>query len=345
MDQMPQLDFNISIIVFLVATLLIVVFGTRATRVAAALARQTWFGEALMGVFFMGAFTSLAEIATTITAATNNHPQLAISNAVGSIAGQTAFLAIVDFAYRKANLEHAAASAENLTIGAFLMTLLALPLLALAYPGSTVLGVHPITPIMIVGYFFGLKLISLSATQPMWYPQATRETKPRQSPTRQTARESNKSLWLQFLLFAVIMAVAGWFLAISAVAISKHTHLSESLAGALLTGVVSSLPEFITAYAAVKMGALTLAVGNILGGNAFDTLLVAIADLTYPHGSIYTHLQPAEHFLLGLASIMTGTILLGMLQRQKHGFANIGLESSLVLLIYAGGIAWLIAAS
>jgi cation:H+ antiporter len=84
-----------------------------------------------------------------------------------------------------------------------------------------------------------------------------------------------------------------------------------------------------------------LAVGNILGGNAFDTLLVALADVTYAPGSIYAALQPQQHFLLALTLVMTGTILLGMLQRQKHGFANIGLESSIVLMLYGGGVAWL----
>ncbi|MGD8641000.1 MAG: sodium:calcium antiporter [Gammaproteobacteria bacterium] len=343
MHQIPDLTLSGSVVLFAVAAVLIVIFGTKTTHVAATLAQKTRLGEALMGVLFVGAFTSLAEIATTITAATNNYPQLAVSNAIGSIAGQTAFLAVVDFTYRKANLEHAAASAENLTISAFLMTLLALPLLALAYPEVELFGIHPMTPVIVLVYIFGLKLISRSADRPMWHPQMTRETRTSQDikTDKRYANSKQSLLWLWFFLFAVVMAASGWALAVSAIAISHHTHMSETLAGVLLTGLVSSLPELITAYAAVRIGALTLAVGNILGGNAFDTLLVALADVTYAPGSIYAALQPQQHFLLALTLVMTGTILLGMLQRQKHGFANIGLESSIVLMLYGGGVAWL----
>ncbi|MGD1912290.1 MAG: hypothetical protein ACFB2X_15965 [Rivularia sp. (in: cyanobacteria)] len=39
---------------------------------------------------------------------------------------------------------------------------------------------------------------------------------------------------------------------------------------------------------------------------------------------------------------MTGILLLGILQREKYGFANIGFESVLILLLYIGGIGLLI---
>ena len=36
--------------------------------------------------------------------------------------------------------------------------------------------------------------------------------------------------------------------------------------------------------------------------------------------------------------LMTGVLLLGMLRRVKSGVANIGFESALVLLLYAGSV-------
>ncbi len=41
--------------------------------------------------------------------------------------------------------------------------------------------------------------------------------------------------------------------------------------------------------------------------------------------------------LVGL--VMTAVLLLGLLRRERHGFANIGFESALLLLIYAGAVA------
>lgn len=94
------------------------------TRVAVELAKVTGLGEAVMGALFLGARTSLPEIATSVTAAIGGHADLAMSNAIGSVAGQTAFLALADMAYRHANLEHAAASAENLMLAALLTAIL-----------------------------------------------------------------------------------------------------------------------------------------------------------------------------------------------------------------------------
>lgn len=98
---------------FLVCAFVIALFGTWMTRIADRLADLTGFGEAMTGAIFLGGSTSLAGITTSVTAAANGHAELAISNAVGGIAAQTAFLAVADMAYRKINLEHAAASATN----------------------------------------------------------------------------------------------------------------------------------------------------------------------------------------------------------------------------------------
>ncbi|NIR58260.1 MAG: hypothetical protein GWO02_01425 [Gammaproteobacteria bacterium] len=90
-----------------------------------------------------------------------------MSNAVGSIAVKTAFLAVADMAYRKAHLGHAAASAENLVMGAFLMTLLAIPLMAIGPPQIAVLGVHPASLVLIAAYVAGIRLVSLTHEMPM----------------------------------------------------------------------------------------------------------------------------------------------------------------------------------
>jgi cation:H+ antiporter len=51
--------------------------------------------------------------------------------------------------------------------------------------------------------------------------------------------------------------------------------------GGLFTAVSTSLPELVTSVAAVQQGALTLAVGGIIGGNSFDVMFVAFADIAY----------------------------------------------------------------
>lgn len=111
------------------------------------------------------------------------------------------------------------------------------------------------------------------------------------------------------------------------------------MAGGLLTAVCTSLPELVTSVAAVRQGALTLAVGGVLGGNAFDTLFAAASDIAYRDGSIYHHVSNKEQSLIALTIIMAAVLILGLLRREKSGFGNIGFESVLVLILYAAGVA------
>jgi cation:H+ antiporter len=131
------------VVIFLIATVVIFLAGTRITYYADRLADVTGLGEALFGAVMLGAVTALPGIITSVWTAHLGYPQLSISNAVGGIAAQTAFLAIADMTYRHANLEHAAASLENLIQAVLLITLLTIPLLAMSSPEFSLWGVHP----------------------------------------------------------------------------------------------------------------------------------------------------------------------------------------------------------
>jgi cation:H+ antiporter len=113
-----------------------------------------------------------------------------VSNAVGGIAAQTAFLALADMAHRRANLEHAAASIENLLQGALLVVLLALPLLALSAPELVVWGVNPASILLVATYVLGIRLAAKARAQPLWTPARTAETRHRRvrDPVRRRMR-------------------------------------------------------------------------------------------------------------------------------------------------------------
>lgn len=330
----------VSIGLFVIAVLVIAFAGTRMAKIADCLADATGLGEAFVGALFLGGSTSLAGIVTSITAAANNHPELAVSNALGGIAAQTVFLGVADIAYRKANLEHAAASAATLMQATVLVTLLAIPLLAMAGPPVEVLGIHPATLLIPVAYFFGLRLVSEAQTRPMWSPRRTDKTRVDEPRIDETERPQ-LTMWLQFATLAVIIAIAGYSVGEAGVSISVHTGLSESLVGSLLTAICNSLPELVTTVAAVRQGALTLAVGGVIGGNSFDVLLLAFSDLAYRQGSIYHALAGQQVFVVALTILMTGVLLLGLLRREKHGIGNIGFESVLVLILYLSGFSLL----
>lgn len=336
-------SFIINLCIFLFAGAVVAVGGTKLSKIADRLADVTGLGEAVVGAVILGGSTSLSGIVTSVTAAVEGHPQMAVSNALGGIAAQTAFLAVADIAYRKANLEHAAASLATLVQGALLSALLAIPLVAVSAPNVEFLGLHPASFILPLGYLFGLRLTSQVRNSPMWQPQETRETLiDQKSDSDSTQSVNEKQLWLSFAFLAILIGGAGYLLGTSGVKISEQTGLSETVVGGLFTAISTSLPELVTSIAAVQQGALTLAVSGIIGGNTFDVLMLSLSDVAYRQGSIYNAITSHETFVISLTILMTAILLLGLLRREKSGIGNIGFESLSILVLYLGGFAILV---
>jgi len=327
------------------AALVIGIAGTRLAEYADELADRTGMGEIIAGALFVGASTSLPGIVTSVVTAAQGYPALSVGNAVGGLTVQTAFLAIADLVYRKANLEHAAASVTGLAQGTLLVSLLTLPLLATSAPEVTLYGVHPASLVLVAGYGLGLRLLALVRDTPMWSPVRTRHTHDEAAQAAATGidRRTTAALWWRFALSAALTATAGFVVSQSAAALVERTALSESAVGSLFAAVSTSLPELVTAIAAVRRGALNLAVGDVIGGNAFDLLFLAAADVAYRAGSIYHAFTAENVFVAVLAILMTGVLLLGMLLRERHGIAGIGFESALILLLYAASVVLLLA--
>lgn len=338
MPNSESWPLGLSVVLFVISAAVIGVCGVMVTSRAERLAQLTGLGQALMGAVFLGAMTSLSGLITSLTAAFENHPELSVSNAVGGIAVQTTFLALADMFHRRANLEHAAASEANLVQAGLLVVLLGIPILAVFTPDYTIWSIHPVSVLLIVAYLFGLKLISGAHRAPMWRPKETRETEheDREEPTRR--RGDLVRLWISFLTLAAVVALAGWVIGTAGISISAHTGMSEGLVGTLFTATSTSLPEAVVAIAAVRRGALTLAVGDIIGGNSFDVLFLSFSDVMFRGGSIYHAVSPTQAFWLALSLLMAAMLLLGLLRREKHGIANIGFESITVLGLYLGGV-------
>jgi len=333
-DNWP-LAVNIAVFVF--GTGAIAIAGWRLASIADMIADRTGLGEALTGAVLLGASTSLPGITASVSAAWSGHPELAVSNALGGIVAQTMFLALADMVHREANLEHAAASPTNIILTGLLITLLALILMAATGPNVSLAGVHPGTPLLFVAYVVGVRIAKQSRARPMWRARQTKETRTDTPEHKNLRGPSNRALWLRFSVFAVVVAIAGWGVARAGIGLAAQTGMTESLVGGLFTAVSTSLPELLTSIAAVRQGALTLAVGNVMGGNAFDTLFVAVADIAYRPGSIYHAASSRETFLLALGILMAGLLVMGLVRRERKGIANIGFESFLILVLYALG--------
>lgn len=322
---------------FALAGLAILVLGTRITGLADRIADRSGLGEAVVGGIVLGAATSLSGTVVSVTAALEGAPQLAFANGIGGIAAQTAFLALADVLYRKANLEHTAAEATNLFQGALLLALLSLPLVAWTAPEITIWQVHPVSVLLIGLYCVGAVTTKSVRETPMWTPVETPDTRA-DTPDEPVARRGAAALFGSFALLVALLGVAGFVIAQTGSALSVRFGLSQTVVGALMTAVVTSLPELVTTVAAVRRGAMQLAVGGIIGGNTFDTLFLSLSDMAYRDGSLYHAVGPGEYFWLAVGLLMTSVLLIGLILRERRGPLMIGTESLAMLLIYGGAV-------
>lgn len=339
--MLDDLSTAVLVGVFLVAGGVIFLSGLRMTGLADKLADRTGLGEAIIGAVLLGAATSLGGIVVSVTAALDGRASLAFSNSVGGIAAQTVFLAVADMCYRKTNLEHAAADLGNVFQGLVLMVLLTLPFIAMTTPEVTVWAIHPVSFAIPLVYAVGLVAGRTIRETPMWTPVATDDTKTDQ-PEEEDAETRAKSTLRLFLTFGglmILIGTAGYVVAKTASELTDRMEISETLVGALATAVVTSLPELVTTVAAVRRGALQLAVGGIIGGNTFDTLFLVASDLSYREGSLYHAIGDQDYFWIVCALLMTGILIGGLILRQRQGPGKIGAESLLLLLIYGGAVA------
>lgn len=318
---------------FLGAAALTVVGGARLSRAGDILADRTGLGEALFGGLFFGGVISASGIVMSCAAAVQGHPSMAYSNAVGGIAAQTAALVGVDMIYRRANLEHAAASLPNIMFCVVLTVMLVFSVAVGLLPEWNVFAIHPGSIALFGIYVFGFYVARGVHEYPQWRPKKTEETV-EDEPDEQASDRSNVSLWIEFTIVGLLVAGGGWVIATAAASFVEHGGLDESFVGAALMGIVNALPELITAIAAIRRGALTLAVAGVLGGNTFDVLNLSFTDIAYRDGSIYHAARDGDVLLTLTSAMMVCVLLGGMVRREKHGPATIGVESVVVLCLW-----------
>lgn len=323
--------------ILLAAALIIAWFGSKMAKIADIIADRTGLGEALIGAVLLGAGTSISGIVTSVSTAAQGAADLSVSNALGGIAAQTMFLALADLFHRRVNLEHAGASPVNLGQATVLIILSVLPILAFTLPPMVIWGVNPVSPLMMAVYLIGLSSAHGIHKEPMWLARKTPGLRDEADDVEDDPRATLR-LSAMFLGLLVIVGSCGWVLGEVGIEISDRYGISQGVVGAALTAVITSLPELVTTIAAVRRGALQLAIGGIIGGNMFDALFISASDFAYRDGSIYHAISDRTVFWMALVILMTSILLLGLLRREKQGPADIGWESIWLLVLWTGGV-------
>ena len=136
-----------------------------------------------------------------------------------------------------------------------------------------------------------------------------------------------------------MVLAAGTWLPEAADELARALGLSRSFAGTVLMAVVTTLPEMAVTLGALRLGALDLAIGNLLGSNLFNIVVLAVDDAFYVRGPLLADVAPVHATSAVTALVMTGLVIVGLVMRRQGqalraaSWLGVGLVAACVMIV------------
>ena len=244
----------LDVLFIVIGVAMVLVGADRLTEGASALARRMNVPEIIIGLTIVAAGTSAPELFVSVVSALNDTPDLAVGNVVGS--NTMNCMLIVGCAAMVAPMTISRSTVKKdmpFSVGAsVLLILLALDSLMGRFDGI----------LLLVGFAVFMTYTLMQAKSGQAEPVA--ESK-RQNP------------WLSvfFLVAGLAMLVVGSNLFVDAASnVALSLGISEGVVGLTVVAGGTSLPELATSVVAARKGQSAIAMGNVIGSNVFNILLI-----------------------------------------------------------------------
>lgn len=327
---------------FGVSVLLIGLAGVKLTRYGDVIAEKTGMGGTWVGLILLATVTSLPELSTGVSAVTfEDSPDIAVGDVLGSCVFNLTLLVVLDFLHREESI-YSLANQGHILSAAFAVVLIGFAdfniLLGDRADHLAIGHVGLYTPLIVVIYALAVRSVfvyerkqraEFVGTTAMRYPDVT---------LRQAV--------VRYAGASLIVVGAGIWLPFIGVELAQTMGWHKTFVGTLLIAFATSVPELIITIAAVRLGALDMAISNLLGSNLFDIFIIAMDDVLFTAGPILSHVSPLHAVTALSAMIMTGIAIIGLLYRpatrllQSVGWVSLFLFSvyllnSYVLYLYA----------
>lgn len=142
----------------------------------------------------------------------------------------------------------------------------------------------------------------------------------------------------------VALSYAGWAALVFAGAVAlplvaerlaQAMAWSQTFVGTLLVAAATTLPETVTTISALRIGAVDLAIGNLLGSSLFNVLILAVDDLLYLPGPLLAHVSALHAFSTFSAIAMAAVATAGWVVRPPGRILRIvGWVSLMLISLY-----------
>lgn len=303
---------------------LIGVAGSRLIRYGDAIASLVGLSRSWVGLILVATVTSLPELVTGLSAVTvAKAPDIAVGDALGSTVFNLTILAFIDVFYRKESVYAIANRGHVLSasLGGILLTASAMILTLSAQKSMPSIGHISMGSVALIGlYALAMRLIYVNEQQ-HHQPSAVK-----------ASSLSLISALMGYAMAAVVIVGSGIWLPLLGVELARIMDWSNSFVGTLFVAMATSVPEVATTVAALRIGAVDLAIGNLLGSNLFDVLILAFDDVVYQAGPLYENVSPLHTVSALTAATMSGAVVVALTFRPVSRVLRIGSWVSIALL-------------
>lgn len=315
---------------FIVCTSVIFYSGTRLSKYGDIIAEKSGLGRTWIGVVLMASVTSLPELVTGISSVTYaGVPDIAVGDVLGSCVFNMLILAFLDAIYRPAPISTRAHHGHVISAG-FGILLLSVVGISMFF-GIRILPfgwIGSYTLFFIIVYFIAMRLIYTYEKRQISLFMKEMEV------VLKYGNVSTKTAIINYSINAVFIIVAATFLPKIGKGIAETTGLGQTFVGNIFIALSTSLPEVVVSFAAVKMDAIDLAIGNLFGSNIFNIFILAIDDIFFTKGPILSFVSP-NHIISALSAIAMITIaIIGLTYRAEKKRLLLAWDSIGILLIY-----------
>lgn len=306
----------IYLIYFVVATL-VVLLSIKAAYYVDLIDKTTNLSGAFIGGVLLSAVTSLPELLTSISATMFfDNSGLALGNILGSnIFNLTTLSILILFSFStfkksKVSISHKHTAVYTLII----YTIIILNMYKIL--DLNILTVSCTSIFILIIYVLGVKsMINDNSEKDMAFEEIANDTV-----TEEECSLTLKQIIIRFIFTSIGLVIASISITYVTDIISVRLNMSASLVGALLLGIATSLPEVSSSISLVRMGNFNVTVGNIVGSNLFNFLILFVVDVLYIKGSIYNFGDKQSKNLLFFG--MISTILMIVILKSKKEKTN-----------------------
>lgn len=308
----------VPVLLFIVGLLFLIKGGDWFVDGASSLARRFHLPELLIGATVVSIGTTLPEVMVSTMSALSGHGEIAYGNAIGSVICNAALIAAITIAVRPGKVDPKTLR----TPVAFFFAAAAIYCLAAYVMGSFTRVIGFVMLAMFVAYM----VVNVKQMK----------NAPAEEPAEETEEMPLSKTLLLLVVGAALIAVGANLLVDNGTLIAQALGVPESVIALTFVALGTSLPELVTAVTSLVKGHSDLSLGNVVGANVFNLVLVSGVSVTLAPFTI-----PQSNTLFGINSslvldlpVMLAVMLILTLPALLKGKLNRA-QGILLLAVYA----------